>query len=84
MINFIMEASNREKVRASRFFTAGFHAHPVFGLARRTGVILHARRLLLSAYFAARLSLRRIVGAEADSISNATAQSLMMRFPLGV
>jgi hypothetical protein len=63
MISVIMEASNREEVRASRFFPAGFHAHLVFGLARRTGIILHARRLLLAAHLAARLSLDRIVGA---------------------
>ena len=38
---------------APLFLPAGFHAHLVFGLARRPGVIFHAGSLLIAAYLAA-------------------------------
>src|ERR1700692_4134212 len=53
-----MAASNPAKTSVSRLLPARFHADFVFELARRSGVILHARCLLLTADFAARLSLR--------------------------
>jgi hypothetical protein len=38
---------------ASRFLPARFHAHLIFGLAGRAGIILHAGALLVAAHFAA-------------------------------
>jgi hypothetical protein len=52
-INLFMAASNLEQIGASRFLPTRFHAHLIFGLARRSGIILHAGSLLVAAYFAA-------------------------------
>jgi hypothetical protein len=51
--NSFMLASNPGKVGVSRLPPARFHAHFVFGLAGRSGIILHARCLLLAAHLAA-------------------------------
>jgi hypothetical protein len=60
--DFFMWLQIHRVVKASRLLPAGFHAHFIFGLARRPGIILHARCLLVAAYFATRLSLCRIIG----------------------
>jgi hypothetical protein len=39
--------------RGAPLFTTGFHTHLVFGLAGRSGIIFHARPLLIAANFAA-------------------------------
>jgi hypothetical protein len=51
--SFFMAASNSAEIGVSRFLPARFHAHLIFGLARRAGIILHAGALLIAAYFAA-------------------------------
>jgi hypothetical protein len=59
-----MAECNPWEADVSRFLPAGFHAHLVFSLAGRAGIIFHAGALLVGAHFAARLlSLRRIVGS---------------------
>jgi hypothetical protein len=45
--------SDLGEVGVSRLLPARFHAHFILGLAGRTGIILHARCLLLAAHFAA-------------------------------
>src|SRR5437763_597223 len=47
----------------SGFLTTRLHAHPIFGLAGRAGIVLHAGALLVGAYFAVRLSLCRVIGS---------------------
>jgi hypothetical protein len=54
------------KAGISGFLSAGFHAHLIFRLARRTGVVLHASLLLLGADLA-RLSLGVAIGGEETS-----------------
>jgi len=51
--NFFMAASNSRETAGSRFLPARFHAHLIFGLARRAGIIFHAGALLVAAHFAA-------------------------------
>jgi len=49
----VMHPSDPGELGTSRFFSARFQAHSVFGLAGRARIILHAGVLLLAAYFAA-------------------------------
>jgi hypothetical protein len=59
-----MMGSNLEEIGVSRFLPARFHAHFIFRLARRAGIVFHARPLLVAAYFAAcLLSLCCTIGA---------------------
>jgi hypothetical protein len=51
--SFFTAASNPDAAAVSRFLPARFHAHLIFGLARRSGIIFHAGSLLVAAYFAA-------------------------------
>jgi hypothetical protein len=44
---------NLEEVGVSRFLPARFHAHFIFRLACRAGIVFHAGSLLVAAYFAA-------------------------------
>ncbi|WP_369721152.1 hypothetical protein AB8Z38_29415 [Bradyrhizobium sp. LLZ17] len=48
-----------QTTQLSLSFFASFEAHLVLGVAGRPGAVLHARLLLLRAYLAGRLSLRR-------------------------
>jgi hypothetical protein len=54
------------KAGISGLLSARFHAHLIFRLARRTGVVLHASLLLLGTDLA-RLSLGRAIGSEEHS-----------------
>jgi hypothetical protein len=50
---FMAAGSNLDEIGVSRFLPARLHAHFILGLARRSGIILHAGLLLLAAHFAA-------------------------------
>ena len=61
--SFFMTASDPAEIGVSRLLPARFHAHFVLGLAGRSGVVLHASSLLLTAHFAAGLGLGCIAGS---------------------
>src|SRR5882757_2496857 len=80
--NPFMATSNPARGSPSRL-PARFHAHFVFGLAGRSGIILHARCLLLAAHLAARLSLRAVAGRE-KARKHQRSQQILMTSPLVV
>jgi len=53
--DLFMVGANLEEIGFSRFLPARFHAHFIFRLACRAGIVFHARPLLVAAHFAARL-----------------------------